>query len=78
MKVRIKATQLIEIPDGSEIVQSPSGKLIKIDGLYYKPDIEFMTSSEFDEKSMSFQEVDEDTCDVILGLKEEIVEIEQE
>ena len=78
MKVRIQATQLIEVPDSAEIVDGPGGQLLKIGGIYYNPDIEFTISGKFDSKSMSFQELDEETSDVLLGLKEEIVKIEQE
>ena len=78
VKVRIKATQLIEIPDEAEIVSGPGYKLIKIGGAYYRPDIEFMVSNEYNESDMSFHELDEDTCDLLLGLKEEIVDIEEE
>ena len=78
MKVRIRATQLIEIPEGSEIVEGPGGQLLKIGGVFYKPDIELMTSKEFNSKSMTFQDLDDETCDVLLGLKEEVVKIEHE
>ena len=77
MKVRIQATQLIEIPEGSEIIDGPEGQLIKIDGMYFKPDIEFMTSTEFSSNKMSFQELDDNTCDLLLGLKEDVVKIER-
>lgn len=47
MKIRIRATQLIEVPEGSEIIDEPGEQLIKIEGLYYKPEIEFIVELNF-------------------------------
>ena len=79
MKVRVKTNQLIELPEGAEIVSGPTGKLIKIEGQYFIPEVEFMVSYVFNEKSMTFHEPDESSIERILsGLKEETIEIEQD
>jgi hypothetical protein len=78
MRIRIQASHVIEVPDDAEIVQGIGSQLIKVGDLYYIPEIEYKTSKNFNNKGMRFEELDDESCDFLLGLKEENIEITKE
>jgi hypothetical protein len=78
MRIRIQASHVIEVPDDAEIIQGPGEQLIKVGELYFLPEIEYKTSANFSDSGMTFEELDDETCDFLLGLKEEKIEISKE
>ncbi len=66
-KIRITITREFELPDECAIVVGPEGKLIKYGNLYFNPEIEFMQSNQLSEKKMRFEELDEESADILYG-----------
>ena len=66
-KIRITITQELELPDECAIIEAAGSKIIKHGEIYLNPEIEFMQSSNFSEKEMKFEELDEDIVDFVYG-----------
>ena len=64
-KIKIQVTQILEVPDDTEIIQGNGDSMFKIGDTYFLPSLEFMQSNLKGAEKMNFIEMDEDTCDLI-------------
>ena len=56
---------ILNLPEESEVVDGPSGAIIKTGDTYFSPEIEYVHTKQFNSKEMRFSEPDEDSSDVI-------------
>ncbi len=67
MRLEITLSHSLDLPDNTELLDGPSGQLIKIGGTYFSPGIVILQSQEFDQKRMTFEELDEENADLMIG-----------
>ena len=67
MRLEVTLSQSLNLPDDAEIVDGPGGQVIKVGDKYFLPRIEVLQSREFDPKRMSFEEMDEESADLMIG-----------
>jgi len=64
-KYTITITQELELPDECSIVECAGVKLIKYGSIYLSPEIEYMQSSNYSDKKMQFDSIEENMAEII-------------